>query len=79
MPGEDVVGEFERRCEELGLIARRMSLKKYPGCTHWHLKKAGEKGTLEATWWPEKDRLWLSVHENRRAAWQERAIRFIDV
>ncbi|MEM9709027.1 MAG: hypothetical protein AAF871_09555 [Pseudomonadota bacterium] len=52
----------------------KSTLKKFPGCVHWHFKKEGEKGILEVTWWPREDaaqlsRLWLSVHGNRTADW----------
>jgi hypothetical protein len=55
---------------ELGLLVQRGTLKSYPGCAHWHLTIPRHRGTLEATWWPAKNRLWLSVHANRQAPWQ---------
>lgn len=67
----DVISLFEARCRELGLAHKRLDLKKYPGASHWHLTKDGEKGTLEATFWPAKNRLWLSVHANRTSPWQD--------
>jgi len=45
------------------------SLKKFPGSIHWHLKKGRERGTLEVTLLPAEQRLWISIHENRNAAW----------
>ena len=57
-----------------GLDGTESTLKQYPGCVHWHLNKPGEKGTLEATWWPKKRKFWLAVHENRRADWQEQVM-----
>jgi len=62
-------------CGKEGLVLQmKTSLKKYPGCTHWHFKRPTEQGVLEVTWWPGNSekrppRLWLSVHGNREAAW----------
>jgi len=41
------------------------TLKSFPGSRHWHLKLLKRSGTLEVTWWPVKQRLWISYHENR--------------
>lgn len=54
----------------------KSTLKKFPGCVHWHFKNAEETGILEVTWWPRDSdsrasRLWLSVHGNRTADWIE--------
>jgi hypothetical protein len=46
-------------------IATAGSLKQFPGCSHWHLKRAGATGTLEVTWWPSRGRMWVSYHSNR--------------
>ncbi len=54
-------------------VHSRGSLGKYPGCIHWHCRVGGQPGTLEITWWPREQRLWLAVHSNRTAAWIERA------
>ena len=60
---------------EAGLsLNMKTSLKKYPGCTHWHFKRPGQRGVLEVTWWPgdadiRPPRLWLSVHGNRQSDW----------
>ena len=69
-----MVAVFEACLQQLGLSFKRMSLAKYPGSTHWHIQRPGEKGTLEATWWPSEERLWLSVHANRRGDWQAAVI-----
>jgi hypothetical protein len=50
-------------------ITMRGSLKAYPGSTHWHLKRGPGRGTLEITWWPERNRLWIKIHARRTAAW----------
>ena len=72
---EDVVRFVEHTALTAGLtVASRGSLRSYPGCVHWHLTKAGSKGTLEPTWWPKKRRLWLKVHAGREAPWIDAAI-----
>ena len=50
-------------------ITMKSSLKKFPGSIHWHLKKGRERGTLEVTLLPAGRRLWVSMRENRSAAW----------
>lgn len=70
-----VVAAVEEICANEALqITMKSTLKKYPGCVHWHLKKRDERGILEVTWWPRMQekkppRLWLSVHGNRNADW----------
>jgi hypothetical protein len=36
---------------------------------HWHFKRAGEKGTLEVTWWPKHRKLWFKVADGREGPW----------
>lgn len=55
-------------------IVSEGSLKGYPGCVHWHLRKPGVSGTLEATWWPAKKRFWLKVARNRTSLWIDEAL-----
>jgi dihydroxyacetone kinase-like protein len=44
---------MEMVCEYANLrVTLKGTLKKYPGCIHWHLKREGERGTLEMTWSP---------------------------
>ncbi len=50
-------------------IASQGTLRKYPDCRHWHLRKPGESGTLEATFWPRIGRFWFKVAANRSAEW----------
>ncbi|HLV98591.1 MAG TPA: hypothetical protein VKT82_07940 [Ktedonobacterales bacterium] len=52
----------------------RGTLHTYPGSLHWHFEKPGERGTLEVTLWPARQRLWLSVQAGRRARWIEDAL-----
>lgn len=74
--GEESTVEMrvEACAERLGLVLSRMTLRSYPGCTHWHFKRAGVSGTLEATWWPKTGRLWLKIARNRQAEWMQEAI-----
>jgi len=46
-------------------ISTNGSLKSVPGSRHWHLKKPPSSGTLEFTFWPEKELFWVSYHSNR--------------
>ena len=68
-PAKNVIESFEDACKELGLKAHRGSLAKYEECTHWHITRSREKGTLEATWWPTNHTLWLEIRTNRKADW----------
>jgi hypothetical protein len=63
---------IERIAESLGIsLQLKTTLKKYPGCIHWHYKKGKERGTLEITLWPQQHRLWFTIHEGRKAEWIE--------
>ena len=51
---------------EVGLsVALDTTQKTYSGSRHWHFKRNSQPGTLEVTWWPARQRLWVSYHENR--------------
>ena len=75
LDGGRVEATVEAVCATANLSATmKTTLKKFPGCVHWHFKKPGETGILEVTWWPRDNgtrppRLWLSVHGNRTADW----------
>ena len=67
---ENPTPTLERLCAELGLIlSAPATLASYPGALHWHISKPKLSGTLEATWWPAKQRFWLKVAKNRDAEW----------
>lgn len=67
---------FEEAAEALGLITTQVTtLAKYPGCTHWHFKRGRSRGTLEATYWPDRNRAWLSYRPGREADWIRPMIR----
>ena len=46
-------------------ITLTTTLRSYPGSQHWHLRKPGQRGTLEITCWQKGRRAWLAVHTNR--------------
>ena len=50
-------------------VALRGSLRKFPGCIHWHARQPGRSGTLEVTLWPEQHRAWLTIQSGRAAGW----------
>jgi hypothetical protein len=50
-------------------VSLRGTLKKFPGCTHWHAKIPGRSGTLELTLWPQQHRAWISIRSSRAAEW----------
>ncbi len=55
---------------ELGLVASLLGgLRTFPGSAHWHLKRGAEAGTIEVTFWPKENRLWLSVQARRTSPW----------
>jgi hypothetical protein len=79
MPGLRNVARAARRIERVISghkleLASRGTLKKYPGCIHWHCRRAGSKGTLEITLWPLKNRVWFKIQSGRRAAWIDELI-----
>lgn len=67
-------GEIER-CIDRAIndtaltITLRTSLRKFPGCVHWHLKHGREAGTLEVTFWPRERRAWFTIQSGRKATW----------
>jgi hypothetical protein len=66
----DLETAVERFCNANGLtITMKSTLSKYPGSIHWHLKKGQDRGTLEVTLWPAKERLWFSMQSGRTADW----------
>ena len=70
-----VVQLVEQVCRADGLdCSRKGTLAGYPGCVHWHYKKAAQKGTLEITWWETENRLWFKVARGRTGVWIEEAL-----
>ena len=50
-------------------VPLRGTLKKFPGCIHWHAKSPGRSGTLELTLWPQQHRAWMTIQSRRAAEW----------
>ena len=72
----DVIPDWvETTLQSIGLMqTQKSSLRKYPGCTHWHYKCAGQPGTLDLTYWPKTARLWAGIHTNREGGWMDEAL-----
>ncbi|UFT99753.1 hypothetical protein KO561_01900 [Radiobacillus kanasensis] len=51
------------------IISSKTTLLSKKGSYHWHLKKDGEKGVLEITYWPSKSKLLVEIARNRMADW----------
>lgn len=67
--------DVDRCFAEAGLqVTLRGSLGKYPGCTHWHLKRGRERGTLEFTLLADGSLAWFSIQGGRTGEWLEEAI-----
>ncbi len=65
----EVVQRIEGALTKIGLhVTLSSTLKKFPGCRHWHLHQQGRQGTLDLTWWPAQRRLWLSSRSRRTTA-----------
>jgi len=63
---------IEAICAAEGLqIGMKGTLASFPGSTHWHFKRPGERGTLELTVFPAARRIWASIQDGRRADWIE--------
>lgn len=62
----------ESALENLGLQVQRIELKTRPCAAHWHARKKGERGTLEATL--ESGSVTFSVRSNRSGDWTEGAL-----
>lgn len=61
---------IDRAISDSGLdVTLRASLRKLPGCVHWHVKRGREPGTLEITFWPQERRAWFTIQDGRRAGW----------
>ncbi len=74
IPRLKVEERIKAMTNRLELRSEQIELKQYPGSVHWHLSKRGKTGTLEVTWWPKQNRLWLQIRENREAPWQQNIV-----
>ncbi|QGQ98531.1 hypothetical protein EHS13_28455 [Paenibacillus psychroresistens] len=72
---EKTIKEIEGIIEQFGLlITQKSPLSTLKGSTHYHLKIGKQAGLLEVTYWPVKKRLWVEIHDNRRAEWNQAMI-----
>lgn len=70
-----VVREIEAVIAECKLdITLKSTLSTMKGSIHYHLKKGREAGVLEVTYWPQKSRMFVEIHRNRLAEWNNTAI-----
>jgi hypothetical protein len=75
MDEEQVIDELEETIEEFSLrITQKTTLSTLKGSVHYHLKQGTSSGLLELTYWPKQKRVWVEIHHNRRADWNERMI-----
>ena len=72
-PASDPGPTLSRFCaaERLSLSQRMTAAA---GKRHWHIYCPGQTGTLELTWWPARQRLWLKVASNREGVWIDETI-----
>ena len=69
-PVEQLVLLIETTATTRGLLQQtKGELKSLPRNTHWHYKRAKQKGTFEITLLHESREVMLSVHDNRSSAW----------
>jgi hypothetical protein len=67
---EEIARVIDDSIDRAGLATTmRASLKKFPGCIHWHVKNGRESGTLEITLWPQKHRAWFTIQSGRKGSW----------
>jgi hypothetical protein len=70
-----VASVVEGSCDHMGLRqTMKDTLGAYPGCVHWHYRRPGQSGTFEVTAWPAERKLWITVHDSRRAAWIDESL-----
>ncbi len=65
---DHMMGVIERAATATGLYISHSgsySRKKYPNSVHWHFKRdRKESGLIDATYWKEGAKFWLSVRNN---------------
>jgi hypothetical protein len=64
-------------CESRGWLLTEHPLKSMPDCRHWHIRKVGEKGTVEVTLCPNQ-RIEIEVRKNRTAPWTVQAMKDLE-
>jgi hypothetical protein len=72
---DSILDEIERVIKEFNLnITQKTTLSTMKGSIHYHLKQGNHSGLLELTYWPLKKRVWIEIHNNRRAEWNQNMI-----
>jgi hypothetical protein len=73
---ESLSNRLEAFANSSGLrIAMRGTLKRFPGCIHWHLRRVEAiSGTIEVTFVPRTHEAWISVQSGRDAEWIDAVI-----
>jgi transglutaminase-like putative cysteine protease len=72
---EQVMMDIEKIIKQFDLIVTQKStLSTKKGSVHYHLKRGKSKGVLELTYWPAMRGLWVEIHDNRSAEWNEELI-----
>jgi hypothetical protein len=64
---EDII-ETVCKTQNLRMVSKN-TLQKYSGCVHWHYQRIKTTGTLEITYWPEKNRCWFPIRNGRTKPW----------
>jgi len=68
--------DIEEIIEQFGLtVTQKTTLSTLKGSIHYHLKHGKSSGLLEVTYWPKQKRLWVDIHNNRKAEWNEEMIK----
>lgn len=65
---EEVISEFQLQ------ITQKTTLSTMKGSIHYHLKQHKASGVLEVTYWPNKRRLFVEIHDNRLSEWNRNMI-----
>lgn len=76
--GHVIERSIDRAIVDTGLtVTLRGSLRKFPGCVHWHVKRGRGPGTLEITYWPQPRRAWFTIQDGRGAEWIDGQIKLL--
>ena len=71
-----IVSLIERAVAAGGLkVVLKASLARFPGCTHWHVNRGRERGTMEITYVPSTRQAWIECRQGRDAEWVKPASR----
>lgn len=65
---EDIIADFQLE------VTQKTTLSTMKGSIHYHLKQGKKSGVLEVTYWPNKKRLFVEIHNNRLSEWNQNMI-----